>query len=188
MKIFSSFDTQLKSKYIHDLSETYGQENIVTITRSNFYFLKKVAIHIVFWLMSYVISLWWMIAMVWIQATLSYGIWIALPFSIIFFLIAAENYIDYSMNYAIFTPHEAILVEQIGFFKRNIRSLDVKHIKSITILKSNRIFSLFDDGLLSILNEWSHASDNMGEIVFKYVHRPEEKKAEIQRIITRDNH
>ena len=44
---------------------------------------------------------------------MNYGVWIAIPFSLIFFVVATENYIDYSMNYAIFTPHEAILVEQI---------------------------------------------------------------------------
>lgn len=184
MKFFSSFDTKLKSKYITDLSELYGEENIVLITRSNFYFLKKVAVHIILWIFTYMLCVMTIYGLVWIDAAMNYGIRIALPFSLIFFVIASENYIDYAMNYAIFTPHEAILVEQLWFFKRNIRSLDVKKIKSISIRKSNRIFSLFDDGLLSILNEGSHSSNNMWEIIFKYVHQPEIIKERIHHVIS----
>ena len=184
MKIFSSFDTKLKYKYIADLSDLYGKENIVIIRRSNFYFLKKVAVHIVLWIFTYILCVMSIYGLVWIDAAMNYGVWIAIPFSLTFFVVATENYIDYSMNYAIFTPHEAILVEQLWFFKRNIRSLDVKKIKSISIRKSNRIFSLFDDGLLSILNEGSHSSNNMGEIIFKYVNQPEVIKERIHHVIS----
>jgi hypothetical protein len=44
---------------------------------------------------------------------IDYGFWVGLLFSLIFYIIALENYIDYTMNYAIFTPEEATLVEQI---------------------------------------------------------------------------
>jgi uncharacterized membrane protein YdbT with pleckstrin-like domain len=71
----------------------------------------------------------------------------------IFYIIAIENYIDYTMNYAIFTPDEAVLVEQIGIFNRNIKSLDIKKIKSITTRKKNLFFSIFNDGIITILSE-----------------------------------
>lgn len=86
------------------------------------------------------------------------------------------------MNYAIFTPQEAILVEQIGFFKRVIKSLDTKQIKSISIQKSNWLYSLFNDGVLTIFNEGSN-SHSMGEITFKYVYAPEQIKDRIHSII-----
>lgn len=86
------------------------------------------------------------------------------------------------MNYAIFTPDEAILVEQIGLFKRKIKTLNTNKIKSISIKKTNFIYSLFDDGVLTILNEGS-SSNQRGEIVFKYVHNPELLKEKIYSIL-----
>lgn len=56
-------------------------------------------------------------------------------------------------------------------------------IKSISIRKSNRIYSLFNDGLLTIFNEGS-ASHGMGEIIFKYVYNPERVKNRIEKVIT----
>jgi uncharacterized membrane protein YdbT with pleckstrin-like domain len=82
-----------------------------------------------------------------------YGFWVGLLFSLIFYIIALENYIDYTMNYAIFTPEEATLVEQIGIFHRNIKSLDIKKIKSINTKKSNLLFSIFNDGIITILSD-----------------------------------
>jgi hypothetical protein len=57
------------------------------------------------------------------------------------------------MDYAIFTPDEVIFVEQINIFNREIKSLDVAKIKSITTRKKNLFFSLFDSGLLTIISE-----------------------------------
>ena len=183
MKFFSSFDTTLKKKYIQDFSDRYWKDNIVVISRSNLYFLKKVAIHIFFGVISYIIFLVGIYILIWQEYTIKYWIILWLLFPITFFIIAAENHIDYAMNYAIFTPHEAILVEQLWFFKRTIKSLDTKKIKSISIRKSNRIYSLFDDGLLTIFNEGS-STHGMGEIIFKYVNQPEKVKNQIQRIMT----
>lgn len=113
---------------------------------------------------------------------ISYSIRIALLVAAPSFILSAENYIDYTMNYAIFTPHEAILVEQLWFFKRNIKSLDTKKIKSIEIKKTSFIYSLFNDGVITIFNEgW--ASHGAGELVFKYVNNPEKTKDRIQKII-----
>ena len=62
-------------------------------------------------------------------------------------------------------------------------------IKSISITKSNRIYSLFDDGLLTIFNEGSNTNTHgMGEIVFKYVQSPEKVKDKIENIILYSKH
>lgn len=184
MKFFSSFDTQLKHQYIDDFSTRYGKDNIVVIQRSNLYFLKKVAIHVFLWLLSYIIRTIGTYFLLGEQGMLRFWWRSGLFFLFWFLTLAGENYIDYKMNYAIFTPHEAIMVEQLWFFKRNIKSLDIKKIKSISIKKSNRLFSLFDDGLLSILNEWSHSINNVWEMVFKYVNKPEAIKDKIQYLIS----
>ena len=183
MKIFSSFDTNLKKDYIESFTRQYGAENIVIIRRSNLYFLKKVVSHILLGTIAYIILSVVSYYLIGEENALYYPLLIPIPFALFFFITAIENYMDYSMNYAIFTPNEATLVEQLWLFKRNIKSLDITKIKSISIKKSNRIYSLFNDGLLTIFNEWS-ASHAMGEIIFKYVYNPEEIKSKIEKIIS----
>ena len=114
MKIFSSFDTNLKQEYINNFTRQYGAENIVIIRRSNLYFLKKVVTHILLGIMAYIILAvisYYLIGED--NYSLYYSLFIPLPFVLFFFIIAIENYMDYSMNYAIFTPNEATLVEQL---------------------------------------------------------------------------
>lgn len=108
-----------------------------------------------------------------------------LIFWLVLYIIALENYLDYSMNYAIFTPEEAILVEQIGIFNRNIKSLDIRKIKWINIRKSNVFFSIFNDGLITITSDTN--DPNLWEIRFKYVHNPEWAKNKIQDIISKSH-
>lgn len=183
MKFFSSFDTNLKNQYITDFCERYEKENIVIIQRSYLYFLKKVSIHIFLWCISYIIRIIGIYILLWENSLIQFGWWSGLFFLFWFLSLAGENYIDYTMNYAIFTPHEAILVEQLWLFKRTIKSLDITKIKSISIRKSNLLYSIFNDGVLTIMNEWS-STHGMGEIVFKYVNKPEEVKDKIQHLIS----
>lgn len=113
MKIFSSFDTNLKQQYIDNFTRQYGAENIVIITRSNLYLFKKVISHIFFGIIVYISLALTAYYLTGINVSLSYSLLLPLPFVLIFFIIAIENYMDYSMNYAIFTPNEATLVEQL---------------------------------------------------------------------------
>ena len=113
MKILSSFDTNLKKEYIKDFTRQYSQEKIVVITRSVLYFLKKVMSNILRGILIYIVLIGSSYFLIGMDKTVQYGIWIALPFALVFFIIALENYIDYSMNFAIFTPDEALLVEQL---------------------------------------------------------------------------
>gem|GEM_PF-4560533 len=98
----------------------------------------------------------------------------------VFYIIAISNYIDYIMDFAIFTPDEAMLIQQNGLFNRDIKSLDLKKVKSISTQKPNLLFSIFNNGILTVLSE---GQDTLGDIRFKYVHNPEHAKELIHRII-----
>lgn len=184
MKIFSWFDTRLKSKYIHTYEQKYGKDYVFVITRSKLYFYYKVILRIVYGMATHI---GFMAAIYYLwgkDIAVTYWFWIGLVFALILYLIALENYIDYTMNYAIFTPDEAILVEQIWLFHRNIKSLDIKKIKSISTKKSSIFFSIFNDGLLTILSEGNeHVWEHLWDIRFKYVHNPEQAKSQIHEII-----
>lgn len=185
MKIFSWFDTQLKQKYVAEYITKFWRDKVFVVRRSELYFYYKVVIRILSWIWLHIFFMVSVYYLLWEQAMIDYGFWVGLLFSLIFYIIALENYIDYTMNYAIFTPEEAILVEQIGIFNRNIKSLDIKKIKSINTKKSNLFFSIFNDGIITILSD---TPDTMGEIRFKYVHDPENTKEQIHNIILESPH
>lgn len=185
MKIFSWFNTKLKNEYINLYKEQYGSDNILVITRSKLYYYNKVILRIIYWIsihVMFIISIYYLLDS---KAMIQYWFWVWLLFWMIFYIIALENYIDYTMNYAIFTPDEAILVEQIGIFNRNIKSLDIRKIKSITIRKKNIFFSIFNDGIITILSE---GNEHLWGITFKYVYNPEVVKEQIHNIILESPH
>lgn len=181
MRILSSFDTRLKQRHIMEYTEKYSQKYVFIIHRSKLYYYYKVILRILFGMVSQGVVSAILYHMLW-DNHITLVFWVGLFFGMVFYFIAGENYIDYTMNYAIFTPEEAILVEQIGIFNRNIKSLDIKKIKWINIRTSNIFFSIFNDGLITITSDTS--DHHFGEIVFKYVHNPEKTKDKIQHIIS----
>lgn len=178
MKIFSSFDTTLKNKYITESIRKYGKDNFFIMQRSKLYFYNKVVFRIITGSVLY--ATFSFTVYTYIHQSILTTILTWLLFSSIFYIIAIVNYIDYKMNYVIFTPEEATLVEQIGIFHRHIKTLDIKKIKSIDIQKSNIFFSIFNDGLMTIMSE---KNDVLWMLKFKYVHNPEQAKDQIHKII-----
>lgn len=112
MKLFSCFDTKLKQSYIDRAYIKYGPEEVIVITRDRLYFFLKVIIRALLGLLIQVSIMILTYYMSGYTSMVSYGLPIGFIISLIFYGIALENYIDYSMNYAIFTSHEATLVEQ----------------------------------------------------------------------------
>ncbi len=86
------------------------------------------------------------------------------------------------MDYCIVTPEEIILTEQSWLFKRAVRTLDAKKIKSIYIQKKNLIDSLFNDWSIIFMSD---GDELMWEIVLEYIYDPEKKKEKLQDIIIR---
>jgi uncharacterized membrane protein YdbT with pleckstrin-like domain len=91
-----------------------------------------------------------------------------------------RRYIDYIMDYCIVTPEEVIFVEQTGIFNRQIRTLDVTKIKSISVHKKNFIHSLFNNWAIIFMSDWDEAE---WEITLENIYDPEWEKAILQSII-----
>lgn len=179
MKLFSSFDTNLKNNYIKKATQEYGQENVFIITRDSLYFFNKVILRLIAGMLIVIlirIGRYLMFDDRWII----YGILLWCVAWLPLFFYALDNYVDYKMNYAIFTPEEATLIEQASIFKRNIRTLDIKKIKSVNIKKTSILYSIFNSGMLNIISE---GSEILWEINFKYIHHPEAAQSEIKRLM-----
>lgn len=91
-----------------------------------------------------------------------------------------KYYIDYIMDYCIITPDEIILTEQTGIFQRQIRTLDTKKVKSISVHKKSTFKSIFNNGSIVIMSDGD--DNNFGEIQIEYVYRPEHHKSIINHI------
>ncbi len=103
----------------------------------------------------------------------------------IFYISAFESYIDYTMDYCIITPDEIILTQQEWLFKRVVRTLDVRKVKSIYINKQKLLYSIFDAGKIVFMSD---GDEQFWEIIFDFVHDPEGQKDRIQNIISYNQH
>ncbi len=180
MKIFSSFDTNLQQESYEEYVTKYGEDNVLIVKRWSLYFSIKVLTRLFYGILIQLSVLWCIYFLIWYKDINIYVIIISIIFWLPLYIIALSNYIDYKMDYAIFTPDEVIFVEQINIFNREIKSLDVAKIKSITTRKKNLFFSLFDSGLLTIISEWN---EKLWEIVLNYVYKLEHVKKKIHEII-----
>lgn len=155
------------------------------LKRSILFFLSKVVMP----------SLQWLI-FTWLIATLarytfytknatyiSIVIWTLL--SMMFYIKAIKGYIDYKMDYCIITPEEIILTQQEWLFRRIVRTLDVKKIKSIYINKQTVLYSIFDAWVIVFMSDWD---EQFWEIIFDFIKDPEWQKEIIQNIIWSQQH
>ncbi len=105
--------------------------------------------------------------------------------SSIFYFSATRSYIDYTMDYCIITPDEVILTQQEWIFRRIVRTLDVRKIKSIYINKQTLLYSIFDAGKIVFMSD---GDEQFWEIVFDFMQDPEGQKEKIQEIISPNQH
>ena len=181
MKIFSSFDTDLKKKKLQNQYDKYGKDKVHIIKRSKLFLFVKVLTPIMQWLLFTLLLaglIWYMFAS---ENSLYISIigWTLL--SLIFYISAFGAYIDYTMDYCIITPDEIILTQQEWLFRRIVRTLDVKKLKSIYINKQKLLYSIFDAWSIIFMSDWD---EQFWEIIFDFVHNPEWQKDRIQGIIS----
>ena len=95
------------------------------------------------------------------------------------------KYMDYKLDFIIVTPDLLIMYDQWGIFKRNIISTNEKSIKTISVKKSGLLYSIFNNGDIVFLTEWDSVSGG-GEITLRRVPKPEKRRKEIARIMSKD--
>ena len=88
---------------------------------------------------------------------------------------------DYYMDFALVTPKSLIMFNQTGILKRDMVTVDVDKIKTISVRKRYLLYSVFNNWDLIFLSEWD--SDNFWEITLFFIPHPESKKEIISNII-----
>jgi len=77
------------------------------------------------------------------------------------------------------------MYDQWGIFNRNIISTNEKSIKTISVKKTWLFYSIFNNGDLIFLTEWDTTGGG-GEITLRRVPKPEKRRKEIARIMSKD--
>jgi hypothetical protein len=76
-----------------------------------------------------------------------------------------------------------MMYDQTGIFKRDVFTIGVPSIKTISLKKKWFLYSLFDNGDIIILSE---ANISYGEVILRRVPRPEKRRNQIANIIWLD--
>lgn len=186
MKIFSNFDTQRKQEAVSEAIEKFGESNILVLRKSKLFLFSKVVWPI----------LWWTLVFVAIQFPIylvldefgSVRYFLTAGMFIAYLIMISPNfkyYIDYAMDFSIITPFSLTRYNQTGILHRDIKSSNIRNIKTVSIDKNNFWYNIFDNGDLIFLSEGDQA--DQGEITLHYIQDPESQRKEITRIM-RINH
>ena len=105
---------------------------------------------------------------------------------LIIMLKVFRKLIDFENDFTIVVPWEIIFINQSWLFSRQMKSLDVDKIKSISINKQWIIRALFNVWSLIIFSEWDESTNNW-EIKLKWLYSPETIQTRIEEIIWKKN-
>lgn len=183
MRIFSNFDTQYKAKCTESCIKEYGPENVLVVRRSRLFARLYIYIPWTFYTSIGVGLIYMTISQIDI-AIIHQGITSML---VIALLVAyspiIKKFIDYKMDFGIITPKGVIFYNQTWFLKRSETSLSINNIRTITIKKSWLLYSIFNNGDMIILSEWSDIS--LWEVRIFYIHNPDMKRERIKEIFSK---
>ncbi len=183
MKIFSNFDTTLRQKTFEEYQQSYGVENVLCFGRSRLYRAYKIMLPLLAVFSLSLLSLIFLYR--WLDGEYFWYVFILILIVAAFFAIPAiGKYIDYKMDFIIVVPTSIMLYDQWGVLKRNVVTIGVQSIKSISIKKSWLMYSIFDNGDIIILTEGD--TERNGEIKFRRIPRPEKRKNQIVKVIGMD--
>ncbi len=194
MGIISTFDPKFKKQFLEKSVQEYGQENVVLIKKSHLFFAVKVLLPFILWFLM-------LIAIVTCSIIYIDIVWLKVSICIVAFLVFAfpwskilKHFLDYRMDFAIITPKSFLRYNQTWFFKRSSKVIDLKHIRSVYVKKAGFFNSIFNNGNIIVLSEWSTNpsvedgyKNSPWEVEFKYVYNPDFYSEHIQRLLSEIN-
>lgn len=185
MKIFSNFDTQWRLEAYKEAEAKFWRENILVMRKSGLFLAQKVVGPIFLWTMLFV--------------TLQFPVYLALDefwairyiltlFLLILYIIMIipniKCYIDYKLDFSILTPEYLTRYNQTWIMHRDIKTSNVRNIKTITVEKNSFWYNVCNNGDLIFLSEGDQA--DQWEITLHYIYNPEHQKKLITHIMKKN--
>jgi hypothetical protein len=182
MKIFSNFDTKLKRNKLKEYQDRYGIDKIILLHKSRLFLIVKIIPRFFSFIIIMILAV---VASNWIfwSAQAEYTIYVLVGTFIILLTFAwpvIKHFIDYHMDFALITPEALIMFNQTWIFKRDMSTVDINKIKTISIRKRYFMYSVFNNWDLIFLSE---GDSSFWEIVLYFIPKPEEKKERISKLI-----
>lgn len=184
MRIFSNFDTKLKTKVYNENCTRYWSECVLMFGRSRLYWILKI-----FFPMSWLILCSIARLVIYYKRTdwvyFYYILAGTIVLDIVILLHIAWRYIDYLINFMLVLPHALVLYSQKWVLERDVTTINQNSIKTISVEKRWFRYSIFDNWDITILSEGipSESDINYGKVVLKRVAKPEKKREKIIRIL-----
>jgi len=182
MKLFSNFDTQIKTKCIEENVQEYGEEKVVCLSRSGLFFFVKVVwplIGFVLLDLALIFFFYYVFDYTYLRLIILIVLLVSSPF--IFHLV--WNYIDYKMDFVLVNPESLIEYNQTGIFVKKVITINEKSLKSVTVERNGFLYSIFDNWDLVFFSEWD---ETHGDVTLRYVFHPEKKKIQIEKIMSKN--
>lgn len=181
MRIFSNFDTKLRSKCKLEHSDKYWEENVLCFGRSRLYFFVKIFFPILFLLIT---SGFATLAFYYIFGV-DYIIYFALAtfvLSLFFYIPIFGKFIDYKMDFILVTPDYLMMYDQAWILNKKVVTVNEKSIKTISVERKWLLYSLFNNWDIIVLSEWDMVH---WEITLKRIPKPEKRKSQISKILNK---
>ena len=180
MKIFSNFDTNHKKRVIDKYIDNHWPQDILILSRSKLYLRWRIYLRIVIYTFLAAFGLYLVFVGTNWQSTRLYSSIIIVASYLVSLWPIIIKYIDYKLDFVVITPTGVFFYNQRGFLYRDMSALNMQNIRSVSIQKSNFLYSLFDNWDINFLSEGQELP--LWEILIRYIADPETKKDEIQRI------
>ena len=103
MKLFSNFDTKIKSKSIEEATQEYGEENVLCLSRSKLFFVIKFFLPLLEFLIlvfAGILLFYYLFDYLYLVQIIVVMLLVSLPFIV----YITGKYIDYKMDFVLVTP------------------------------------------------------------------------------------
>ncbi len=183
MKIFSNFDTKLRNRKLKEYQDRYGVDKVMLLDKGWLFLFVKVFPKFISFFVIVIFTILVSNRIFW-SAQEKYTLYVLLWVFVILLTFAwpvIKHIVDYYMDFALITPKSLIMFNQTWIFKRDMSTVDIDKIKTISVRKRYFLYSIFNNWDLIFLSEWD--SDSFWEIILYFIPRPEEKKERISVIL-----
>ncbi len=152
MKIFSNFDTNFRKKVLEKRKESFDDSQIIVIIRSKYYFIFRVFIPFVAYLL---IGL----TIAYFLRKYSLDFFIYIPLGLVWLLViwfrVVHRFLKYRYDFTIVDPRGITTYKQKGILHSFLKQIPANRIRSIQICRNNLLENVFWYGSIDILTDFA---------------------------------
>lgn len=182
MKIFSNFDTQIRTKTFEEYAASYGRENVLCFWRSRLYFFIKIFFPLIF-ILALCFGIVGVLYYIFDGDYLLFFSIATFVLSLFFLIPIIGKWIDYKLDFIVVTPDFLIMYDQEGIFNKRVITVNEKSIKTISIERRWFLYSLFNNWDIIFLAEGDVTEH--WDVKLKWIPKPEKRRDQIAKVMNK---